>query len=232
MVALPKKRLLVYAAAGLVVLAVGAAGLAAMRSSGAAQTKGLVLDVSGAVDAASAAGAAAGVTSGGNSETSTSTPAPTTTTTETPLIFVQVAGAVRLPGVYQVPDDSRVFQAVMQAGGFTDDADQEAVPLASRLSDGCRLYVPRVGETVSGTLLSGGSGAGGPEASATTAAPVSLNSATLEQLDSLPGIGPALAQRIITYRDTEGPFTSIDQLGDVPGIGPSKLEQLRPFVTL
>jgi competence protein ComEA len=229
MVAVPKKRLLVYAAAGLVVLAVGAAGLVAMRSSGGVPTEGIVLDVSGGIDASSGAAGAAG---GGSPDTSTSVVA-TTTVTELPLIYIQVAGAVRQPGVYRVPADSRVFQAVIQAGGFAGDADQQAVPLASLLFDGCRLYVPRVGETVSGSLLSsepaGAASAGG---STTSAGPVSLNSATLEQLDSLPGIGPALAQRIISYRETQGPFTSIDQLGDVPGIGQSKLEQLRPLVTL
>jgi competence protein ComEA len=65
-----------------------------------------------------------------------------------------------------------------------------------------------------------------------SAGPVSINKATLEELDALPGIGPALAQQIITFRETQGPFTSIDQLTDVPGIGPSKLEQLRPLVGL
>ena len=81
-------------------------------------------------------------------------------------------------------------------------------------------------------MLSGEPAAGGERVYRLPAGPVSLNSATVEQLDSLPGIGPALAQRILSYRETQGPFTSIDQLGDVPGIGPSKLEQLRPLVTL
>jgi competence protein ComEA len=227
MSAVPKKRLLVYAAAGLIVLAVGTVGLVALRTPGATPTDGMVLDVSGVTG-----GTAASAPAGGAGEQGTTTSAvPSSTTTEVPLIFIQVAGAVLRPGVYQVPADSRAFQAVLQAGGFTEDADQEAVPLASLLSDGCRLYVPRKGESVSGPVLSGtpAGAAGGTTASS---GPVSLNSATLEQLDSLPGIGPALAQRIVSYRESQGPFTSIDQLGDVPGIGPSKLEQLRPLVTL
>ena len=227
MPAVPKKRLLVYAAAGLVVLAVGTSGLLAARSSGAVPTNGMVLDVSGITG-----GAATSIPSGASGyDTTTSGSASTTTITEAPLIYIQVAGAVLRPGVYQVPADSRAFQAVLQAGGFAEDADQEAVPLASRLSDGCRLYVPRQGETVSGPVLSGAPSAGGTD-STVSSGPVSLNAASAEELDSLPGIGPALAQRIISFRETQGPFTSIDQLGDVPGIGPSKLEQLRPLVIL
>jgi competence protein ComEA len=232
MSAIPKKRLLVYAAAGLMVLAVGAGGLVAMRSPAGAHTDGIVLDVSGGVEAAAGATSATQTGAAPGSADTTTVPRPTTTTSA-PLIFVQIAGAVQKPGVYQVAADSRAFQVVMQAGGFTADADQQAVPLASVLTDGCRLYIPRKGETVSGSLVTGGEvGSGGGSTTSAAAGPVSLNSATLEQLDALPGIGPALAQRIIDYRDKQGPFTSVDQLGDVSGIGDSKLEQLRPLVTL
>ena len=221
MSAIPTRRLLIYAAAGVLVLVVGTVGLLAMRSPvDTGETDAIVLDVSGLdVDAVAAVDAPQGP--------GTTLP-PTTTVTEAP-IFVQVAGAVRRPGVYQVAPDARVFQAVLQAGGFTGTADQDAVPLAARLSDGCRLYIPERGEAVAGQVLSNDplSGSGGESPSS---GPVSLNSATLEELDALPGIGPALAQQIITYRETQGPFTSVDQLTDVPGIGPSKLEQLRPLV--
>ncbi len=214
--------MLIYVAAGALVLVVGTVGLLAMRSPvGAGETDAMVLDVSG-LDAEAVAGADPSLGPG------TTVPPITTTVTEAP-IFVQVAGAVRRPGVYQVAPDSRVFQAVLQAGGFTETADQEAVPLAARLSDGSRLYVPERGEAAAGQVLSNDplSGSTGGSQSSET---VSLNSATLEELDALPGIGPALAQQIITYRETQGPFTSVDQLTDVPGIGPSKLEQLRPLV--
>ena len=228
MATIPKKRLLVYAAAGLLVLVVGAVGLLAMRSPGGVQTEGMVLDVSG-----TQAEAGGSVWPAGSAipAPAVATTASSTTITEPPLIYVQVAGAVRRPGVYQVSSDARAFQAVLQAGGFSGEADQEAVPLAARLSDGCRLYIPRRGEAMAGPALSadpGGSGGG----AASESGPVSLNSATLEELDSLPGIGPALAQQIISYREAHGPFTSIDQLSEVPGIGPSKLEQLRPLVGL
>ena len=154
----------------------------------------------------------------------------TTGTTQPVLIYVQVTGAVRRPGVYQVASDARVFQAVDEAGGFADDADQQAITLAARLSDGCRVHVPRCGESVAEPVQPPQAKTQG--ASDAASGPVSLNSATLEQLDSLPGIGPAIAQEIITYREAQGPFTSIDQLTDVPGIGPAKLEQLRPLVGL
>jgi competence protein ComEA len=149
---------------------------------------------------------------------------------------VQVAGAVRMPGVYHLMAGSRVFEAVAAAGGFVDEADQQAVALAAQLSDGCRVYVPKMGETVSGAVVTPAQSFAGVTGGATgggaSGGLVSLNSATAEQLDSLPGIGPSLAQQIIAYRQSKGPFTSIDQLADVPGIGAAKLEQLRPLVVL
>ncbi len=207
---------------------VGAFGLLAMRPPGGVQTEGMVLDVSGAQ-----AGAEGSVWPAGSAipGPAVSTTASSTTITEPPLIYVQVAGAVRRPGVYQVPSEARAFQAVLQAGGFSEEADQQAVPLAARLSDGCRLYVPRIGEAIAGPALSADPSGGG-SSNTPASGPVLLNSATLEQLDSLPGIGPALAQQIVSYREAHGPFTAIDQLSEVPGIGPAKLEQLRPLVGL
>jgi competence protein ComEA len=137
--------------------------------------------------------------------------------------------------------DCRVFEAVLEAGGFTEEADQDAIALAAPLGDGCRVYVPTIGELPPGTVqtpvmstagVTAGPGAGDTSGAGLPSGPVLLNSATLEQLDTLPGIGPALAQQIITYRETAGPFTTVEQLADVPGIGPSKLEQLRPLVGL
>jgi competence protein ComEA len=216
MPAVPVKRVLVYVAAALVVLVVGGAGLLAARGG---QQDGAGSVVISAPPPGGAGGA--GGPDPGSQESST--------TSTIPLIFVQVAGAVRRPGVYQVPAETRVFQAVLQAGGFTEEADQQAVPLAARLSDGCKVVVPRLGESGSEPVLSSGPAGGG---TGSAGGPVSLNSATLEQLDALPGIGPALAQQIISYRETQGPFTSIEQLTEVPGIGPAKLEQLRPLVGL
>jgi competence protein ComEA len=149
---------------------------------------------------------------------------------------VQVAGAVHVPGVYQLAGESRVFEAVAAAGGFTEEADQQAVALAAVLTDGCRVYVPKVGETMTGAVVgpadSSAGVTGGATGSGSAGGLVSLNRGTAAELDSLPGIGPSLAQQIISYRESQGPFTSIDQLTDVPGIGPSKMEQLRSLVAL
>jgi len=216
MPAIPTKRLFVYIVAGLVVLVVGTLGVVSMRGGSAASADGVTIVAGDSVASAVEAG-------------SVGLPSSTTSTTGAPLIYVQVAGAVRRPGVYQVAPDARVFQVVLQAGGFTPDADQQSVTLAARLTDGCRVNVPRVGEPAVGPVVSPGQTGGAAEAAA---GPVSLNSATLEQLDSLPGIGPAIAQDIIAYREAQGPFTSIEQLSDVPGIGPAKLERLRPLVGL
>jgi competence protein ComEA len=148
---------------------------------------------------------------------------------------VQVAGAVRRPGVYQMPPESRVFQAIDKAGGLAPDADEQAITLAASLSDGCRVYVPLLGEAVADSAVAPmrpSGGVTGGDASSAAGGPLSINSAGVEELDSLPGIGPAIAQDIVTYREANGPFASVDELTEVPGIGPSKLEQLRPLVTL
>lgn len=232
--AIPTKRLLVYVVTGLVVLIVGTFGLLSVRGGPASSEGAVVIDagngVAGAGEATFEAVAVVGEAFAGATLT--------TTTTEVPKIWVHVAGAVRRPGVYQVTSGARVFEVVLEAGGFTDDADQEAVALAAQVSDGCTVYVRRLGESTVGEVrapvqssegIVGGGGAGS-SSGGLPASPVMLNSATSEQLESLPGIGPSLAQQIITYRDTQGPFTSVDQLNDVPGIGPAKLEQLRPLV--
>jgi competence protein ComEA len=237
MPAIPTKRLFVYIATGLVVLVVGTLGLVSMRSGSASSAGGVVIEAGdGAGGSGTTTYGAVAVVGEAWATTSSSTG-----TTEAPRIWVQVIGAVRRPGVYQVAADARVFEAVLEAGGFADDADQEAIALAAQLSDGCTVYVPREGEAPAGEIqapaqssagIIGGSSEGGSSAGVSSGGIVSLNSATLEQLDTLPGIGPSLALQIVTYRETQGPFTSVDQLTDVPGIGPAKLEQLRPLVGL
>lgn len=209
----PTKRLLVYVILGLVVLAVGAVTVVTMRSGGAGSATSISL--SDQVDAMAGVGV-------GSSST-------VLTTTTAKGIYIQVVGAVRMPGVYQMPAGSRVFEAVEKAGGFSADADSQAMSLAAQVTDGCRVYVPRRGEVT--TASTGGVGKGVTTRS-TEGGLVSINSATAEELDALPGIGPSLAQKIVTYREAHGPFTSIDQLADVSGIGPSKLEELRPLVGL
>jgi competence protein ComEA len=134
-------------------------------------------------------------------------------------IFVNVVGAVRRPGLYRLREGSRVATAVARAGGPTHRAQMELVNLAARVSDGEQIVVPRRGAV--GVAAPSGSVGGGP---------VHLNSATLEQLDALPGVGPVTAQKILAYRQEHGAFGSVDELDAVPGIGPARLEQLRELV--
>ena len=228
MAALPTKRILVYLAIGLVVLVVGAFGLVSARGS-SGEAHGVVIDTG--LDHATDDSLSA-VVEVGHADDSRSV----TTTTEVPRIWVQVAGAVNVPGVYQLLGDTRVFEAVAAAGGFAVEADEQAVALAAQLFDGCRVYVPRVGETVPGGVVGPAESSAGLSGEVTggsaTGGLVSLNSASTEELETLPGIGPSLAQEIVSYREAQGPFGSIDQLADVPGIGPAKLELLRPLVVL
>ena len=138
-------------------------------------------------------------------------------------LFVDVVGAVRRPGLYRVPDGARVADAVRRAGGPTPKAQLDLVNLAARVADGEQVVVPRRG--VVGAVAPGGGGG-----SAAPAGPVHLNSATLEQLDALPGVGPVTAQKIVAYRQQHGGFGSVDELDAVPGIGPARLADLRNLV--
>jgi competence protein ComEA len=139
-------------------------------------------------------------------------------------LVVQVAGAVAHPDVYRVADGSRVGDVVARAGGPTADADPTALNLAARLVDGERVYVPRIGEIVTAARSGATSGAPSP------AGPLDLNTADVDELQTLPGIGPAIAQAIVTQRERNGPFRSLDDLLDVRGIGPAKLDAIRDLV--
>jgi competence protein ComEA len=141
---------------------------------------------------------------------------------------VHVVGAVRRPGLYRLDHGSRIADAVRRAGGATRRADLSLVNLAAQVSDGTQVVVPARAAIESGP--GGGGGDGDGEAATAAAGPVHLNTATLEQLDSLPGIGPVTAQKIIDYREQHGAFSSIDDLDAIPGIGPARLEQLREQV--
>ncbi|MBK5330852.1 MAG: ComEA family DNA-binding protein [Ilumatobacteraceae bacterium] len=150
-----------------------------------------------------------------------------TTTTAAPSVVVYVAGAIAVPGVYTLPPLARVTDAISAAGGALATADLNVVNLAAAVHDGERIYVPIVGEVVPAVL------AGDPVADATVpAGPVNVNTATADQLDVLPGVGPTTAAAIVAHREQHGPFQTIDQLGDVHGIGPAKLEALRGLVTV
>ena len=177
-------------------------------------------------------------------------------------VRVHVAGAVNNPGVYTLPAQGRAVDAIAAASGAAADADLDRVNLAGTLSDGVQIYVPHRGETAApaqiqpngGTANAGqgnaangaaqnGASQGGtqPQPARTLTAsgsaqkgstPVNINTATAEELQTLPRIGPAMAQRIIAWREAHGGFRSVDELDAVPGIGLSMLENLRPLVTV
>lgn len=154
--------------------------------------------------------------------TTTTVPSTTSTTLE---IVVDAGGAVVHPGLYRLNAGARVADVIDAAGGTTPDADKDVLNLAERLTDGQRIYVVKIGQTLPPDVVamtSSGSGSSAPTV-------VDVNSATAQQLESLPGVGPATAQAIISYRSEHGHFASIEDLALVKGIGPAKLGQLKDF---
>ena len=142
-----------------------------------------------------------------------------------PPVVVHVVGAVRRPGLYRLKEGSRVADAVARAGGAMPAADTSVVNLAAPVADGVQVVVPERAPA-SGEGVGSAPSADGPAA----AGPVHLNSASLEELDALPGVGPVTAQKIVEWRERHGAFASVDDLDAIPGIGPARLEQLRELV--
>ncbi len=138
-------------------------------------------------------------------------------------VTVHVAGAVRRPGVYRMRPGARVDDAVARAGGARPRADLSQVNLAAKVEDGRQILVPRR----AAALPAGGTA---PASEPQPGVPLNLNTATLEQLDELQGIGPATAQQILDYREAQGGFGSVDELDKVPGIGEVRLATLRELV--
>lgn len=154
------------------------------------------------------------------------------------VVVVHVVGQVHRAGVVRLPSGSRVIEAIAAAGGATRSADLSAVNLARVLVDGEQVRVPEPGEVTGpidaggGTAGGSGGGGGGGGGAPGGGGPVSLNRADAASLDTLPGVGPVLAARILAWRTEHGRFTSVDELGEVAGIGEKLLAQLRPLVTL
>jgi competence protein ComEA len=140
-------------------------------------------------------------------------------------VLVHVAGAVAEPGVYELGADARVRDAIVAAGGPTELADWNALNLAAAVADGVKVYVPIVGEEVPASLTVPAPGDVGPPT-----LPIDVNVATADELEALPGVGPATATAIVTERERNGPFLDVDDLDRVPGIGPAKLAALRDLV--
>jgi competence protein ComEA len=136
-----------------------------------------------------------------------------------PPVVVHVVGAVQLPGLYRLARGTRVADAVARAGGATAKADLALINLAALVSDGQQVVVPA--RAPPGAAPSAGEASGRP---------VHLNSATIEQLDALPGVGPVTAQKIVDYREKHGAFSTVRELDAIPGIGPARLEQLTELV--
>jgi competence protein ComEA len=152
---------------------------------------------------------------------------------------VHVVGAVRRPGVYRLRLGQRVEDAIRRAGGARESTDLQAINLAAKIADGQQVVVPRRaaaaaggGGAAAGGGGPGGAAGGGGAAGTAPSAPINLNSATAEQLDTLDGVGPATAQKILEYRTQHGGFSSIDDLAQISGIGPKKLEALKAQVTV
>jgi len=219
-VSFSRKQLLVYVALGIIVVAVGARFLLSSGSDAEGQQAGVVLAAS--------------------PEASSPSPSGTPTPAE---VVVDVCGAVVRPGVYRLSPEARVCDAVDLAGGATAKAELSAVNLAARLVDGQQIVIPEKGEPAGGGASPGGepsAGGGEPAAGGDPSSggqsggsmPVDLNTATLEQLDALSGVGPATAQKIIDFREANGGFSSVEQLLDVPGIGDAKFAALKDLVTI
>ncbi len=169
----------------------------------------------------------------------TALPAPTATPGP---LRVFVNGAVAIPAVYELAPDAILQQAIEQAGGFTAEADTAVVNLALPLQDGMQIYVPTLDETteqVQAIISTPSVRTEGIEldladdtAVTTNGEIVNINTADVAQLDTLPGIGPSTAEKIVEYRNSNGPFATIDEIMSVSGIGPAKFEQIQAFITV
>jgi competence protein ComEA len=145
--------------------------------------------------------------------------------------YVHVTGAVRRPGVYRLPSSARLDAAIRRAGGITGRADTQGVNLAAKVTDGQQVIVPARASPAGGAGAAAGAGPAGA-VPAGGAGPISLNTATVEQLDQLEGIGPATAQKILDWRKEHGGFSSVDDLRQISGIGPKRFESLKESVRM
>jgi competence protein ComEA len=231
---LSRRQIVAYVAVAAVVVAVGVRYVIAPRVAGPSGGEPLVLS-SVAPDGGTS------VTSG--SAAGSSGPAASSSASPAAEAVVYVCGAVRSPGVVRLPKGSRVADALELAGGATARAELAAVNLAALVADGQQILVPEraaLGASSSGAVglapaagaAAGGSAAGAGAGAAVTGGPVNINTASLEQLDTLQGIGPSTAQKIIDYRTANGPFATIDDLKNVSSIGDAKFAAVKDSITV
>jgi competence protein ComEA len=199
--ALSRSQLLVYGAVGVALLLVGARWI---RSTDATGEPGGGVSYSSGSGSSSDSGGSLAIDPNGGGD-----------------VVVDVAGEVASPGVYRLPAGSRVTDAVKRAGGATGRADPESINLAARLADGQQVVMPARADGPVGVA------AGAAGADPASAGPISLGTATVEELDTIEGIGPVTAQDIVDFRDQHGGISSVDELDQIDGIGPATMDALR-----
>jgi len=212
---LSRRQIYAYVAVAAVVLAVGVRYVVLPKAAGSASGQPLVLAAASPSPASAAAAASPSAAAD---------------------VLVYVCGAVKSPGVVRVPAGARVADALALAGGPGARAELNGVNLAAKVVDGQQIMVPERGATVaaggSATSAAGGSAASAGGSVTAPGAPVNINTASLEELDALSGVGPATAQKIIDYRTANGPFKAVDDIKNVSGIGDAKFAAMKDKITV